>query len=98
MMMKKMCTAHKIAWCLVIIGALNWGLVGAINLNLVMKLLGAWPTVERVVYVLVGVAGLMMLGVGKCCMKGGMCMCHDDKCGHCGPDEKKPMMGGEQKM
>lgn len=95
MMMKKLCAGHKVAWVLVVVGALNWGLVGALNFNLVMKLLGSMPAVERVVYVLVGLAGLMMLGTGKCCMKGGMCACHDDKCGHCAPD-KKPEGGMPQ--
>ena len=86
MMMKKMCGMHKAAWCLVLIGALNWGLVGAFQFNLVNALLGSWSIVERVVYVLVGISALLMLGVGKCCMKG--CMCHDDKCTHCGPEGK----------
>ena len=45
---------------LVIVGALNWGLVGLLNVNLVNSLLGAWPTVEKVVYVLVGVSGLWL--------------------------------------
>ena len=44
----------KLAWVLVIVGALNWGLV-AINAdwNLVTKLLGTWPVVVQVVYALV---------------------------------------------
>jgi uncharacterized membrane protein YuzA (DUF378 family) len=53
----------KIAGVLVLVGALNWGLVGVggfagSNLNLVNLLLGAWPTVEWVVYILVGVSAL----------------------------------------
>jgi len=49
---------------LVLIGALNWGLVGLgaflnTNLNLVNLLLGAWPTVEWIVYLLVGVSALV---------------------------------------
>ncbi|MDY6765898.1 MAG: DUF378 domain-containing protein [Candidatus Nanohaloarchaea archaeon] len=48
---------------LVIVGALNWGLVGVggfmgSNLNLVELLLGSVPVVENVVYLLVGLAGL----------------------------------------
>lgn len=46
---------------LVVVGAVNWGLVGLANLNLVNMLLGAWPVVERVVYVLVGLAGVWVL-------------------------------------
>lgn len=51
---------------LVIVGALNWGLVGLGGLlgypewNLVSMLLGSWPMVESVVYVLVGAAGLWL--------------------------------------
>ena len=51
---------------LVIVGALNWGLIGlggflAKDLNVVNMLLGAWPMVEWVVYVLVGLAGVWMV-------------------------------------
>ena len=46
---------------LVVVGALNWGLWGFLNLNVVEMLLGGWPTVVRVVYILVGVAGLWLL-------------------------------------
>lgn len=49
-----------VAW-LVVIGALNWGLVGLLNINLVNWLLGSWPTVERIVYILVGLAGVYKL-------------------------------------
>lgn len=57
----------KIAWVLVIVGALNWGLVG-INAewNVVEMLLGAWPVVVKVVYLLVGLSALVLLfGLGK---------------------------------
>ena len=59
---------HKASWLLVIVGALNWGLWGAFQYNLVNALLGSWPTVERVVYVLVGLAGLMLLVGCRCKM------------------------------
>ena len=69
MMMKGMCTGHKIAAVLVWVGALNWGLVGAIRFNLVEAILGSWPVLVRIVYALVGLSALMMLGLCKCCMK-----------------------------
>lgn len=57
-----------VACVLVTIGALNWGLVGVGTLvgggadwNLVTKLLGTWPQVEAVVYVLVGLSGVYKL-------------------------------------
>lgn len=68
--MGHMCMTHKICAALTIIGALNWGLVGAFNFNLVNSLFGTWPIVERIIYIAVGISALMMLGVGKCCMKG----------------------------
>ncbi|MBI4139277.1 DUF378 domain-containing protein [Candidatus Uhrbacteria bacterium] len=69
----KMCGVHKVAWILVIVGALNWGLVGAFNFNLVNTILGAWPTVERIVYVLVGLSAVSMFFCGACkaCKMGG---------------------------
>jgi uncharacterized protein len=45
---------------LVLIGALNWLLVGLFDLNLVEEIFGA-GTVADVIYVIVGFAGLMML-------------------------------------
>lgn len=43
---------------LVVVGAINWGLVGLLNVNLVEMLFGSWPAVTMVVYVLVGAAGV----------------------------------------
>lgn len=73
-MMGKMCSVHKIAWVLVIVGALNWGLVGALNFNLVTTIFGSWPMVERVIYVLVGLAAISMFFCGSCkaCKSGDM--------------------------
>lgn len=50
-----------VAWVLVIVGAINWGLVGLFGLDLVAALFGSMPTVSRIVYVLVGIAGLYFL-------------------------------------
>lgn len=50
-----------VATLLVVVGALNWGLIGLLNLDLVNTLVGAWPTVARVLYILVGVSGLWLL-------------------------------------
>ncbi len=65
-MMKGMCGVHKLAWLLVIIGCLNWGLVGFFQWNLVHALLANWAMVERVVYGLVGLSGLAILFAGAC--------------------------------
>lgn len=84
---KGLCTVHQIAWVLVLVGALNWGLVGAFNFNLVSKLLGAWPMAEKIVYILVGVAALASAFAAKCC---GGC----DKCGMPSGDKPAGGMGG----
>jgi uncharacterized membrane protein YuzA (DUF378 family) len=47
-----------VARVLVLVGALNWGLVGAFKFNLVESLLGADSMLTTVVYVLVGLAAL----------------------------------------
>lgn len=49
------------AWVLTTVGALNWGLVGAVNINVVDMLLGAGSMLARIVYVLVGLGGLLSL-------------------------------------
>lgn len=55
------CPACKVAGLLVVVGAINWGLVGAFDVNLVSSLLGSGTTGERIVYILVGVAGVAKL-------------------------------------
>ena len=49
---------HMVAFILVIVGALNWGLVGLFDFNLVSTLLGGMPAIERTVYVLVGLSAV----------------------------------------
>ena len=46
---------------LVIVGALNWGLVGAADFDLVAALFGEGSGLSRVVYILVGLSGLYQL-------------------------------------
>ena len=53
---------QKIALVLVIIGAVNWGLVGIFNFNLVAFLFdGISEVISRIIYIVVGVAGLVSL-------------------------------------
>lgn len=67
-MMMKRCGVHQTAWILLIVGGLNWGLVGLGGWNVVNIVLGSVPLLERLVYVLVGVAALLALAEGKCKM------------------------------
>lgn len=48
----------RLALILVIIGALNWGLIGLFGFDFVATLLGEMSTLSRLVYSLVGLAGL----------------------------------------
>lgn len=50
---------QKTALVLTVIGAINWGLVGLFNFDLVATILGNMSVASRVVYTLVGIAGLI---------------------------------------
>lgn len=47
-----------IALILIIIGAINWGLIGIFNFNLVDTLLGTMSVLSQIIYTLVGISGL----------------------------------------
>ena len=49
------------ALTLTIIGAINWGLIGFFNLNLVALLFGSMSWLSRIIYGLVGLCGLYLL-------------------------------------
>ena len=56
-----MAEMSKLDWTvlvLILVGALNWGLVGIANLDLVELILGSIPLLQKIVYILVGVAAL----------------------------------------
>ena len=48
----------KIALVLIIIGAINWGLIEIFKFDLVATIFGQMSVISRVVYTLVGVSGL----------------------------------------
>ena len=56
-------TIQKCALVLTIIGALNWGLIGLFNFDLVAYLLGDYTMLSRTVYVLVALAGILNIGI-----------------------------------
>ena len=71
---------HIVSFILLVIGGLNWGLVGlgmwfgyGMGWNLVNQLFGSIPWLESTVYVLVGVATLVLIATHKrsctCCKK-----------------------------
>ncbi len=68
---------RKLAWILLIIGGINWGLVGLGGFfggdwNVVNMILGSVPTIEWIVYVLVGLSAIMLMMPKKQTMAGGM--------------------------
>jgi uncharacterized protein len=52
---------HTIAFILVVVGAINWGLVGAFDVNVVEMVLGSVAWLERLVYILVGLSGILLV-------------------------------------
>lgn len=54
---------YYIALTLVIIGALNWLLIGLFNFDLVATLFGAMSVFSRIIYALVGISGIICIGL-----------------------------------
>ena len=52
---------QQVANILVIVGALNWGLVGLLNINVVHMIFGTMAGLENIVYDLVGLSGVLAL-------------------------------------
>ena len=72
----KSCAVCKVVGLLVGIGALNWGLYGLFGVDLVARLLGSMSGPSKVVYGLIGVAGVLkLLSLVKCCP------CQKGECG-----------------
>ena len=56
-------TLYNIALTLVIVGALNWLLIGLFDFDLVATLFGAMSILSRIVYTLVGISGIISIGL-----------------------------------
>lgn len=56
---------NYLALTLVIIGAINWGLIGFFRFDLVAMLFGDMSAMSRIVYALVGLAGLYLISFYK---------------------------------
>ena len=65
---------HMIVWILLIVGGLNWGLVGLFHFNLVDTLFGVGSMIATGIYILVGVSAVLAL-IHRCggCCKGTSC-------------------------
>lgn len=56
-------TLQKILLVITIIGAINWGLIGLFDFDLVALLFGDGGLFTRIIYTLVGVCGLVNIGI-----------------------------------
>ena len=56
---------YNIALTLVIIGALNWLLIGIFDFDLVAAIFGTMSVFSRIIYTLVGISGIIAIGLYK---------------------------------
>ena len=56
-------TLYRIALVIIKIGAINWGMIGIFNINLVSLLFGEDTFLTNFVYALVGICGLVSTGI-----------------------------------
>ena len=56
-------TLQKILLGFTIIGAINWGLIGIADFNLVSTVFGVDTILSRIIYILVGISGLVNIGI-----------------------------------
>ncbi len=56
-------TTQKILLVITIIGAINWGLVGLFDVNLVSSLFGSTTFITKMIYTLIAIAGIVNIGI-----------------------------------
>lgn len=56
-------TLQKVLLVITIIGAVNWGLIGLLDYNLVAAIFGEASLFSRIIYTLVGISGLVNMGI-----------------------------------
>ena len=59
--MYKLSIIDKLSFIFVLIGALNWGLLGLLNFNLVSTIFGTIPFLARAIYILVGLSAVNII-------------------------------------
>lgn len=62
--MKKMSTLGRIAFILVVVGGLNWGLVGLFDFDLVATIFGKMSPLSKIIYVLIGLSTINVIFAG----------------------------------
>ncbi len=56
-------TIQKTCLVITIIGAINWGLIGLLDFNLVDAIFGTGSLLSRIIYTLVGICGIVNIGI-----------------------------------
>ena len=56
-------TIQKTLLCITIVGAINWGLIGILDIDLVALLFGVGSMFTKIVYTLVGICGIVNIGI-----------------------------------
>lgn len=56
-------TLQKVLLVITIIGAINWGLIGILDFDLVAMLFGANSLFTNIIYTLVGICGIFNIGI-----------------------------------
>jgi Uncharacterized conserved protein len=56
-------TLQKTALIFTIIGAINWGLIGLFDFNIIAEITGDMNTLRNIIYIIYGVAGLINIGI-----------------------------------
>ncbi|KOA20895.1 hypothetical protein CLHOM_04830 [Clostridium homopropionicum DSM 5847] len=59
--MYKMSPIDKFSIIMMILGGINWGIIGLFQLNLINLLLNSLPLLEKIIYILVGLSSLNVL-------------------------------------
>ena len=64
--MNKLSVLDWLALILLIVGGINWGLVGVLDFDLVETIFGDMTILSRIIYTVVGLSGIyILLGIGK---------------------------------
>ena len=61
--MNKLTTIDWIAVILLVVGGLNWGLVGLFNFDLVATIFGDMSALSRIIYIVVGICAVYVLAI-----------------------------------
>lgn len=56
-------TIQKVLLVITIIGAINWGLIGILDFDLVAMIFGTATMLSRLIYTLVGICGIVNIGI-----------------------------------